>query len=253
MPSDSSPNAPHSAHSEVSHDSTGHVHLTLAKGDSSKKQAPWDKARWPVIGLSVASAAFFVASLWQPWWRFLLYAPQYPNGLELIIGLKGMSGDVKEIDLLNHYIGMGHLADAAPFERMMAGWGVAAIAITTLVLFAAVGKKLNKLVLIPAVSFPVVFLLDSFYWLYTFGHHLDPKAPLRIKPFTPEMFGNGVIGQFETFATPQMGFYLALGGVACAIIATFLRKKVCDNCGHAGECSVACPRAMVLPDRQGSK
>lgn len=226
----------------------GHRHLPLVATSGGSQRRPWDRARWPVVGLSIGAAALFASSLSQPWWSFLLYAPQYPKGLKLIISLRGMQGDVHEIDLLNHYIGMGHLADAAPLERKLAGWGVAAIAVVTLALLAGAGKKLNKLVAIPALSFPVVFLLDSFYWLHTFGHDLNPKAPLKIKPFTPEMFGNGVIGQFETFAAPQLGFYLALAGVACVLLATLLRRKVCENCGQAGSCGVACPRAMVLPE-----
>lgn len=224
----------------------GRRHLPMVS--TAKPTPPWDRARWPVLLLSLVSAGLFSASLWKPWWSFLLYAPQYPKGLKLIISLRGMQGDVTEIDLLNHYIGMGHLADAAPLERALAGWGVSAVAIFTIALFTGAGKKMNRLVAIPAISFPVVFLLDSFYWLYTFGHNLDPRAPIRMKPFTPEMFGNGVIGQFETFATPQVGFYLAVGGVVCALIALFLRRKVCENCKDAATCGMTCPRAMILPE-----
>src|SRR4029079_1414115 len=99
-------------------------------------------------------------------------------------------------------IGMKHLAGAAPTERHLAGYGVAAVALITLVLLAVSGRKLNMRVAIPAIAFPVVFIADSFYWLFSFGHQLDPHAPLKIGAFTPQMFGNGQIGQFETFARP---------------------------------------------------
>jgi hypothetical protein len=207
-----------------------------------------DWARWLVAGLGVASVAFFVGSFFLPWWRFWLYAPQYPNGLQLVISLTGMSGDVREIDLLNHYIGMAHLEDAAPAERQLAGFGVAAIAVLTLGLLLLSGRRLNKIVAIPAIAFPVVFLADSFYWLYSFGHRLDPKAPLHIGAFTPQMFGNGRIGQFETFAQPHVGFWLAVLGVACAIAAAMVRSRVCAHCGRASTCGLRCPRAMILPE-----
>jgi hypothetical protein len=116
-------------------------------------------------------------------------------------------------------------------------------------LMSVAGKKLNRLIAIPAISFPVVFIADSFYWLYSFGHSLDPKAPLRIGTFTPQMFGNGVIGQFETYAAPALGFWLAIAGVVLAIVATLVRTRVCANCGHADECSAVCPRGLVLPER----
>jgi hypothetical protein len=183
----------------------------------------------------------------------MLYAPQYPKGLSLVISLTGMGGDVNEIDLLNHYIGMKHLANAAIFERHSAGYGVAAVCLVTLLLFMFSGKSLNKWVAIPAVAFPSIFLIDSFYWLYSFGHGLDPKAPLRIGAFTPQMFGNGKIGQFETYATAGVGFWLALVGVACAVVGAFVRARVCAHCDKAGSCTVRCPRAMVLPERQESK
>jgi len=231
------------------HGADGHVHLRVLSPAASAKKAPWDWARWAVIGLGLSAAGLFAAAFFQPWWTFMLYAPQYPKGLKLVISLTGMGGDVHEIDLLNHYIGMKHLADAAAVERHVAGYGVAAVAILTVVALTVAGKKLNKLILIPALSFPVVFLADSFYWLYSFGHSLDPKAPLHVQGFTPEMFGNGKIAQFETFAAPALGFWLAIGAVACAALATVLRSRVCAHCGSRGECKAVCPRLMVLPGK----
>jgi len=233
----------------------GHVHLAVVESASSARaagatRAPWDRARFAVIGSAVASAALFVGSFFVPWWQFWLYAPQYPKGLSLVISLTGMGGDVSEIDLLNHYIGMKHLAGAAPTERHLAGFGVAAICILTLGLLTLSGRRLNKLVALPAISFPIVFIADSFYWLYSFGHQLDPRAPLHIGAFTPQMFGNGQIGQFETFARPSVGFWLAVGGVACAVLATVIRGRVCAHCSRSESCTALCPRLMVLPDRK---
>jgi hypothetical protein len=156
-----------------------------------------------------------------------------------------MTGDVHEIDLLNHYIGMKHLANAAPVERLLAGYGVGAIGVLTLSLILFAGKKMNAIVAIPAIAFPVIFLADSFYWLYSFGHSLDPKAPLRMGAFTPQMFGNGQIGQFETFAAPAIGFWLAIVGVICAVVGSYLRSRVCAYCNQAKKCSAVCPRAMI--------
>ncbi|MBK9260576.1 MAG: hypothetical protein IPM54_12220 [Polyangiaceae bacterium] len=228
--------------------SDGHVHLQMVRHEHGAKPR-WDWARWPVFVLAAASVALFATSYFQPWWHFWLYAPQYPSGLELIISLTGMGGQVHEVDILNHYIGMRHLADAAPTERQLAGYGVAIVSIVTFAFLMFSGKKLNKIVAIPAIMFPIGFLADSFYWLYTFGHDLDPKAPIKIQAFTPEMFGNGKIGQFETFAAPDLGFWLAVAGVVCALGSAFLRSRVCSNCPNAGECSAVCPRAMVMSAR----
>ncbi len=222
----------------------GHFHLAVATPAPAASRMSLE--RWAVILLALASAGLFAYSFYLPWWDFQLYAPQYPKGLKLVISLTGVTGDVKEINILNHYIGMKSLENAAPFERSMAGYGIAAVGIAVVTLSLLAGKKLTKLVAIPAIALPVLFLADSFYWLYKFGHDLDPKAPLKIGTFTPQLFGNGEIGQFGTFAQPHLGFWLATAGAALAIAATVLRARVCNSCSRAGTCAMTCPQVLVL-------
>ena len=38
-----------------------------------------------------------------------MWAPQYPEGLEMKIWINNLTGDVKIISALNHYIGMKHI------------------------------------------------------------------------------------------------------------------------------------------------
>lgn len=228
----------------------GHHHLAVVAPKPDTK-GDWHAARrWLVVGLALGAIGLYVASFFQAWWSFTLYAPQYPHGLRLVIGLTGMTGDVHEIDMLNHYIGMGHLADAAKHERELAGWGVGLIGLLVLAITLLAGKKFGKLIVLPGVAFPVVFLGDAFYWLYTFGNHLDPRAPLHIAPFTPQLFGNGQIGQFLTFATPGPGFYMALTALALLLVAVFVRRKVCADCPQAGNCKLVCSSALVGPRRK---
>ena len=198
-------------------------------GDSAQamKQAAhadgWRRAG--AFGLSLVAVAVFVLSVAQPWWRFKLYAPQYPHGLTLIISLTGLSGDVHEIYMLNHYIGMAHLDEAAAWERAHAGLGVALLCAIVLVLAVLRSPRYAWLASLAGALFPLGFLLDSFYWLRRFGHVLDPRAPLHIDPFTPQLFGNGSIGQFMTFALPERGFWLAVAGVVALAIAALVRGR----------------------------
>src|SRR5262252_9452823 len=134
----------------------------------------------------------------QPFWTFKLYAPQYPHGLTLTISLTGFSGDVREIDMLNHYIGMASLAHGAPLERRFAK-ELVAVACASVLAFALLRSRRGAILAAAVgVLYPAGFLLDTFYWLHRFGHGLDPRAPLRIPAFTPQLFGNGTIGQFMT-------------------------------------------------------
>lgn len=206
--------------------------------------------RWLVVVLMTASVSLFAAALREAWWSFVLYAPQYPHGLRLSISLTGMGGDVHEIDMLNHYIGMGHLADAAAFERTHAGKGVAIVITLVLCLTLLAGRRMGKLIVLPALAFPLGFLADSMWWLWRFGHALDPRAPLHIPGFTPQMFGTGTIGQFMTFAQPGVGFYLALGGTFGVLVAVIVRQRaVCAKCSRADSCGAVCTSAFLGRER----
>ena len=101
----------------------GHRHLEVVRRPSANAGDGTPRRRWLVVGARrLPRSACYVASLFQPWWQFTLYAPQYPQGLDDSSSrLTGVTGDVREIDMLNHYIGMAHLALAAPTERQLAG------------------------------------------------------------------------------------------------------------------------------------
>jgi copper chaperone NosL len=121
---------------------------------------------------------------------------------------------VREVDMLNHYIGMAHLDAAAVFERRYAAVAVYALGGALIALTLLLKGAWSRVIAVLGALFPLGFVADSFFWLYRFGHQLDPRAPLHLPKFTPQLFGNGTIGQFMTFATPQSGFWMAVAGMA---------------------------------------
>ena len=62
--------------------------------------------RIPSRLLLLVCAASLVAVLFVPMWRIELNAPQYPEGLMLMIYANKLGGNVDIINGLNHYIGM---------------------------------------------------------------------------------------------------------------------------------------------------
>ena len=68
-----------------------------------------------------------LVSIFFPYWHMELNAPQYPNGLYLTAYVNHLTGDVREIDGLNHYIGMRPLGEAAAFERAASVWMIIAM------------------------------------------------------------------------------------------------------------------------------
>jgi hypothetical protein len=180
---------------------------------------------WPAIFLSLARMAILV-SLFLPYWHMTLEAPQYPDGLNVTAYINRLTGDITEIDGLNHYIGMRPLEEAAQLERSLSV--VMLLALMLLVEGAVhVHSKWAALLAMPAILFPPFFLLDLHLWMDHFGQNLDPTAPLSnaIDPFTPPILGVGMIGQFKTIASPGIGLILASIGSVLSIAGLFFHRR----------------------------
>lgn len=175
--------------------------------------------------LLVAASLLLLLSMAFPYWQMTLLAPQYPGGLQVKVYVNRMTGDVWEIDGLNHYIGMRPLAEAAQLERSVS---IAAIAIVALLALSAtaVHTRWAALLALPGLLVPVVFLGDMYYWLRLFGQNLDPRAPLSsaIEPFIPPLLGEGKVGQFRTIASPQLGLYLALMASILIVVGLYYHR-----------------------------
>jgi hypothetical protein len=176
--------------------------------------------------LLVLSGLVLAGSLLLPYWRLTLHAPQYPKGLHIELYVNRVTGDVAEIDGLNHYIGMAPLSEAARFERSIALIGGSVLA---LLLLAAVlvHNRWAALLALPTILFPLIFLADLYYWLHRFGNTLDPKAPLSssIKAFTPTLLGEGRIGQFRTTASLEVGYLLALAALLLTLVGLYYHRR----------------------------
>jgi hypothetical protein len=174
----------------------------------------------------VVAALLLVISILQPYWHLTLHAPQYPKGLVVTAYVNHLTGDVAEIDGLNHYIGMRPLNEAATFERTISIYGIVVLAL--LILAAVyVHNRWAALLALPALLMPVIFLADLQYWLANFGQNLDPTAPLSssIKPFVPPVLGEGKIAQFRTVAEPGVGLWLAIAASVVILVGLWFHRR----------------------------
>ncbi|RIK38502.1 MAG: cytochrome C [Chloroflexi bacterium] len=176
--------------------------------------------------LFAAAAVLLIVSIFWPYWRLTLHAPQYPKGLTVQAYLNRLEGDVNEIDGLNHYIGMRPLNEAAQFEREISIIGVAALALLILAAIF-VHSRWAALLALPALLLPAIFLADLQFWMANFGQNLDPRAPLSssIKPFVPPVLFEGTIGQFRTWAEPDVGLYLAMAASLLILIGLYFHRR----------------------------
>ena len=178
----------------------------------------------PTITLSLARVCL-LASVFLPYWHMELKAPQYPKGLHLTAFVNRVEGHVREINGLNHYIGMRKIDDAAKLEKALSVWGI--IAMVLLVEGATfIHSRWAALLVLPAILFPAFFLLDMHWWMKDFGLNLDPRAPLSssVKPFVPTILGVGTIGQFKTIAQMGWGLYLAWAASGLSLLALVFHR-----------------------------
>ena len=176
--------------------------------------------------LVIVAALMLVAVYVFPLWNLTMFAPQYPDGLRMHIYSYKLEGgnlgqDVKEINILNHYIGMKDLIaeDFTEFKWMPFVVG----AIGLLCLRTAVHGRMAALIdVIVLYGYFAAFSLWSFgYKLYSYGHNLAPTAAVKVGPFMPPMFGYKKLANFEVYSYPAAGSY-ALGLSIVLLAATFL-------------------------------
>lgn len=180
--------------------------------------------------LLFAGVALLMASYWAPLWQIKLVAPQYAEGLTLDIHswriVAGNDGnDINEINNLNHYIGMKPLHQADFFEMKWMPFIIGGFVIFTL-RAAVFGMMRYVIDLFMLFCYFGAFSLGSFYYrMYTYGHELDPRAPVHIKPFTPVIFGTQQIANFTQSSLPQLATWVLAGYVVCLVLAIWFSRK----------------------------
>ena len=174
-------------------------------------------------GLLAVAALLLIPIYLFPLWQMTMFAPQYPDGLRLDIYSYKLDGgndgqDVKEVNVLNHYIGMKELTTEAFTEFKWIPFVVGAMSL--LFLRAAVLGKMSHLVdVVVLFLYFSLFSLWSFaYKLYAYGHSLAPTAAVKVAPFMPPLFGYRKIANFEVYSYPGAASY-ALGAALVVLLA----------------------------------
>ena len=185
------------------------------------------RARLAVLGAGV----LLVVAVLFPLWRITMFANQFPEGLRLsIFSYKLVGGangaDLEGINILNHYIGMKDITAADFVEMRFIPFALGVFFLLSLrtVLFARVRDLVDLVVLL------VYFSLFSFgvfwYRMHSYGHNLNPEAPIKVAPFTPPLFGHQHLANFDIYSFPAAGSFLLLGAAACllGVLALNARK-----------------------------
>ncbi|MGZ3773884.1 MAG: hypothetical protein ACXVCY_03255 [Pseudobdellovibrionaceae bacterium] len=161
----------------------------------------------------IIAAAFLSLVFIFPIWSIDLWAPQYPEGLGLKIWLTKVTGDLDNINLLNHYIGMHPIKpNEIPELKLFTYFFSGLIALMLVV--ALLGKRVFLF------AFSVIFVLFSFgalydfySWEYKYGHELNPNAAIIIEgeSYQPPLIGKKQLANIEATSLPDAGgiFHIA--------------------------------------------
>lgn len=167
--------------------------------------------------LMIAAALSLLMLFAFPMWKIILYAPQYPDGVEMHIWINKIGGStpatLQNINILNHYVGMKYIEpDDIPelqyFQYIMMGMivlGLLAAIINRKSLFLAWTVLLVVLCL--------VGLYDFYLWEYDYGHNLSDTAPIKIEgaSFQPPLIGRKDILNFIAVSLPHIaGYFVGL-------------------------------------------
>jgi copper chaperone NosL len=145
-----------------------------------------------------------------PLWKISMVAPQYPNGLYMEIYVHKVDGghdahDIKEINQLNHYIGMKPIDRAALTDLDWIPFALGLLALLTL-RCAAIGNVRALIDLMVVSGYVAGFAFARFvYKLWYFGHSLSDDAPIKLAPFTPAVIGKKQVANFAVESWPQAG------------------------------------------------
>ena len=187
-----------------------------------------DKNKNPILSKMIEyDAEIGVAT--APIWYVALEAPNYPKdafpeGIPVYYHFDGFSGDVHEMNTINHFIGMDPMQRGAPYLRALAPYVLVLLAFGY-VLFIMYDSKIFNFVMWIAVVLPGIFLGFYAYWLYWFGHNMHDWGAFKIKPFMPTVFGDGKVAQFTTHSYPTLGFWLLLAISILSLLAVVSKNK----------------------------
>ena len=171
-----------------------------------------------------------VIVLFVPMWKIDLVAPQYPEGLALVIHPNGLRGNVDIINGLNHYIGMKHLHTDDFVEFTILPYIIAFFAALFLVVAFTRSRLLLNITTVLFICFGIVAMVDFWLWEYNYGHNLDPNAAIVVPgmAYQPPLIGFKQLLNFSAWAFPAAGGWLFVGtGVLLlfAAISEQVRKK----------------------------
>lgn len=182
----------------------------------------------PITRLALGiSALVLISAYFVPLWQILMWAPQYPEGLEMKIWINNLSGDVRTISALNHYIGMRTI-EVSMFPEFGHMIYIVGVIIGIGLLASFLGKRVLLLTYMGVVfAAGLAALVDFYLWGYDYGHNLSPEAPIKIEgmSYQPPLIGTKVLLNFTAFSGPDIGGWIFIGVAVLLMVLVIYEWK----------------------------
>lgn len=181
------------------------------------------------IVMAALGSVLLLASLKLPLWQMRLESPQYQDkeALRIAVHPNAMTGDVKELTVLQQYIGV-HIPPTLPQFKWLPALliGGAALGLfASLLRFSARRRALVGVTcaLTAALAFAAIQALVQ---MRDIGHHRDQKTVLvGVADFTPPFIGTNKIAQFTVSSQLGLGAWLIGGALALQIGAALVGSR----------------------------
>lgn len=169
--------------------------------------------------LFLLAAALLIASLFFPWWYMNLVATQYPEGLPMTVYAHKIGGRIDILNNLNHYIGMRDIKEENFPELKVMPYAVSFVAFLALLTALFQRSWLGLLTLGLGSAGGALGIFQLWHWLHKYGTELDPRAAIKIPPFTPPMIGTNQLANFTTHTGFGLGGWLLGLGILLMLIS----------------------------------
>ncbi len=172
------------------------------------------------IMVRVVPPILVIISLFTPFWGISMKAPFLAQPLTVeVYPLFGLKGDLKNVNVVNHYVGLGEISPEKIPELQYIPY-----VYLTLIALSIIAGILNE----KGKTFYLVWLIYvvllagvpiyAYIWMYNYTHTINPNAPIEIEPFDPPFFGVHKIANFDITSYLGPAFFLPL--VSAIILIT---------------------------------
>ncbi len=184
------------------------------------------------FALAIATA-LLIGAYFVPIWSIDLEAPQYPEGIGLHVRINTIEGknphDLKNINGLNHYIGMKEIHPESVLLLKLLPYLFGAV-----IVLGVAGVVVNRRKMLYAwvalfATIGIVSFADFYRWEYDYGHNLNPNAPIKVPGmvYQPPLIGSKKLLNFNATSMPTTGGYIMLASFLLGAFAALHSSRYC--------------------------